>query len=101
MATSERITVTLPADVIERIDRLVKNRSRFVALAIEHELSRLRRAELLRSIGEPHEESLELAESGLEEWSEQRSAADETLLNESMGSPIRWVPGKGWTGGER
>ncbi|HZJ08244.1 MAG TPA: ribbon-helix-helix domain-containing protein [Trueperaceae bacterium] len=100
MATSERITVTLPAEVVERIDRLVKNRSRFVAQAIEHELASLRRAELLRSLSEPHDESLELAESGLEEWADQLSAAAESLLDVSMGTPIRWVPGQGWTEGE-
>lgn len=42
MPTTERVTVTLPAEMIEHIDRFEKNRSRFIAKAVEHELARRR-----------------------------------------------------------
>jgi hypothetical protein len=32
MPPTERVTVTLPVDLVERIDRLESNRSRFVGL---------------------------------------------------------------------
>jgi metal-responsive CopG/Arc/MetJ family transcriptional regulator len=38
MATTARVTVTLPVDLVEGIDRVERNRSRFIAEAVEHEL---------------------------------------------------------------
>jgi metal-responsive CopG/Arc/MetJ family transcriptional regulator len=35
MATTERVTVTLPAELVESIDRYERNRSRFIAEAVE------------------------------------------------------------------
>jgi metal-responsive CopG/Arc/MetJ family transcriptional regulator len=43
MPPNERITVTLPAEVVRDIDRLEKNRSKFVLEAVRHELKRRRR----------------------------------------------------------
>lgn len=53
MATTERVTVTRPIDLVERMDRLERNRSRFMTEAAERELARRRRGGLLRSIETP------------------------------------------------
>ena len=50
MPAAERVTVTLRADLLEQIDRVERNRSRFIAQAVEHELDRRRREALLVSI---------------------------------------------------
>ena len=39
---TERVTVTLNAELVKGIDRLQKNRSRFIAEAVERELARRR-----------------------------------------------------------
>ena len=56
MAIIERVTVTLPADVVRDIDRREKNRSKFVTETVRHELDRRRRDELRRSLQNPHPE---------------------------------------------
>lgn len=90
------MTVTLPAELVERIGRLEKNRSRFIATAVEHELARRRREELRRSLDEPHPEAAELAEAGLGEWAASLPEGDEGLVDPSAGRPVRWVEGEGW-----
>jgi hypothetical protein len=97
MATTERVTVTLPAELIEHIDQLEKNRSRFITTAVEHELTRRRRQDLLRSLESPHPEASELAEVGLDEWGASLPPEDEGLVDASAGTPVRWVEGQGWT----
>ncbi len=57
MAGVERVTVILPNDLVRAIDRREKNRSKFVAEAVRNELDRRRRAELRRSLHNPHPES--------------------------------------------
>src|SRR6266568_618563 len=97
MAGVDRVTVTLPIDLVRDIDRREKNRSKFVAEAVRHELDRRRRSELHRSLQNPHPESADLAALGLEEWA--RSLPDEStqgLVDSSAGKPIQWVLGKGW-----
>ena len=42
MSAMERVTVTLPAELVEKIDQLERNRSRFIAEAVEHELAQRR-----------------------------------------------------------
>ena len=96
MPTTERVTVTLPADMLERIDRLVRNRSRFIAEAVEHELARRRRAELLRSVSSPHPEASELAEMGLADWGESLPPEEDSLVDEAAGKAVRWIEGEGW-----
>ena len=97
MAKVERVTVTLPDDLVRDIDRREKNRSKFVAEAIRHELDRRRRAELHRSLQNPHAESANLAEQGLEKWARDLSEEDtESLVDSTAGKPVRWVPGDGW-----
>ena len=102
MATVERVTVTLPNDLVRDIDRREKNRSKFVADAVRHELDRRRRAELRRSLQNPHPESVELAEQGFEEWARGLPEEDtETLVDSSAGKPVRWIPGKGCVEGRK
>jgi Arc/MetJ-type ribon-helix-helix transcriptional regulator len=93
----ERVTVTLPDDLLREIDRREKNRSKFVAEAVRRELDHRRRAELRRSLEHPHPESTELAEQGLEEWSRGLPDEDsESLVDASAGKAVRWVRGEGW-----
>jgi hypothetical protein len=96
MPTTERVTVTLPIDLVEGIDRFERNRSRFITQAVEHELARRRRAGLLRSLASPHPEAAELADTGLVDWGESLPADDDGLVDESAGKPVRWVEGQGW-----
>jgi len=97
MAGIDRVTVTLPNDLVRDIDRREKNRSKFVAEAVRHELDRRRRAELRRSLRNPHPESADLAEQGLEEWARGLPAEDTAMLVDTTGGqPVRWVPGEGW-----
>lgn len=96
MATTERVTVTLPIDLVEGIDRFERNRSRFITDAVEHELVRRRRESLLRSLQSPHPEAAELAETGLADWGASLPTDDEALVDVSAGTPVRWVEGQGW-----
>ena len=97
MPTNERVTVTLPAEVVRDVDRLEKNRSKFVLEAVRHELKRRRREGLQRSLNAPHPEIEQLAEAGFDEWAgalPDEDAAD--LVDMNAGTPVRWVPGEGW-----
>ena len=38
----ERVTITLPAELVEGIDRFERNRSRFIATAVEHDMTFVR-----------------------------------------------------------
>ena len=96
MAETERVTVTLPADLVESIDRLEHNRSRFIAEAVEHELARRRQEALLHSIRSPHADTVALVDTGLGDWVSDLPA-DEGLVDLSAGTPVRWVEGQGWT----
>ena len=97
MAGVRRVTVTLPKDFVRDIDRWEKNRSRFVAEAVRHELDHRRRVELRRSLQNPHPESAELAEWGPEEWGHGLPEEDAgALVDSSAGKAVRWVPGEGW-----
>lgn len=96
MPTTERVTVTLPTELLENVDRLAKNRSRFIAQAVEHELARRRHEELRRSLERPHAEAAELADAGLDDWGSSLPEGDEGLVDMSAGTPVRWVEGEGW-----
>ena len=100
MASVARVTVTLPMDLVRDIDRREKNRSKFVAEAVRHELDNRRREELRRSLQNPHPESADLADEGLDAWA--RSLPDEdagSLVDRIAGYPVRWAPGEGWVKG--
>lgn len=98
MPTNERVSVTLPADLVRDIDRLEKNRSRFIQDAARHELERRRRELLERSLRSPHPETAELPEAGFEEWASSLPEEDASdLVDLKAGTDVRWVPGEGWT----
>lgn len=90
------MTVTLPVELLEGIDSFERNRSRFIAEAVEHELVRRRRKELLRSLKHPYPEAAELAESGLAAWAASLPSGDDGLVDESAGKPVHWIEGQGW-----
>ena len=102
MSGVDRVTVTLPNELVRDIDRREKNRSKFVAEAVRNELDRRRREDLRRSLHHPHPESAKLAEQGLEEWMRGLPEEDpEALVDRKAGMPVRWVSGEGWMeGGE-
>ena len=96
MASSiERVTITLPAELLEGIDRFERNRSRFIATAVENELERRRREGLVRSLDNPHPETAEIAEAGLADWGASLPD-DEGLVDLAQGTAVLWVEGKGW-----
>ncbi len=97
MPTTERVTVTLPAELVQSIDRFDRNRSHFIGEALRHEIHRRCHEELLRSLEAPHSESLEIAELGMAEWSEHLlSAEDDNLVSTLEGTAVRWIEGTGW-----
>jgi hypothetical protein len=95
-----RITVTLPADLAEELDRAARNRSRFVTEAIRRELDRVRREALRASLEDPHAETSELAEQGLSDWAATVAEGDGELLDPREGKPVRWSTRKGWVQGK-
>ena len=95
-ASTERVTVTMPAELVAGIDRFERNRSRFIADAVRHELKRRRRQELLRSLEELHPDSITTASLGLELWRQELPAGDDDLLDPRGGVPLRWSEGQGW-----
>jgi hypothetical protein len=95
MGSAERVTVTLSTELVEGIDRLERNRSRFIAEAVERELARRRREALLASVGSPHPETAELADAGLGNWTSDLPD-EEGLVDLAGGTAVRWVDGQGW-----
>ena len=91
----ERVTVTLSAELVEGIDRLEKNRSRFIAEAVQRELARRRREGLLSSVRSPHPETVDLADIPLGDWTADLPD-DEGLVDMARGTAVRWVEGQGW-----
>lgn len=92
---SERVTVTLPVELLQEVDQLERNRSRFIAEAVQHELSRRRRAALMESVRSPHPETTQMVDPGLADWTSELPD-DEGLLDPSGGTAVRWVEGQGW-----
>ena len=100
MQVLDRVTITLPNELVRDMDRREKNRSKFVAEAVRNELERRRREELRQSLSRPHPESAELAEQGLADWAAGLPEEDtEALIAGGAGEPIQWVPGEGWVAG--
>jgi hypothetical protein len=95
MATTERVTITLSATLVAGIDRLERNRSRFIAEAVEHELAHRRREQLLSSVQNPHQETADSVDTDLGDWTADLSD-DEGLVDVQGGTPVRWVEGRGW-----
>ena len=96
MTATERIIVMLPTALVEQIDRLGRSRSWFITEAIEHELSRRRRDALRISVHTPHPETVTFIDTGLSEWMPDLPS-DESLVDVSGGTPVRWIAGQGWT----
>ncbi|HEY6555312.1 MAG TPA: ribbon-helix-helix domain-containing protein [Vicinamibacteria bacterium] len=95
MSTTERVTITMPAQLVEEIDRLERNRSRFVTEAVEHELDRRRREALLTSVHSPHPQTAALADETLGDWTADLPD-DEGLVDLGGGTAVRWIEGEGW-----
>ena len=95
MPATERVTITLPADLLREVDQLERNRSRFIAEAVQHEVTRRRHAALLESVRSPHPETTQLVDAGLADWTSELPH-DEGLLDPSGGTAVRWVEGEGW-----
>ena len=98
--SKERVTITLPEEVVQIIDRNESNRSKFILQAIQNELERRRQEELRRSLRNPHPESRETAELGLADWAGQLADGGEELLDLSAGKDVRWKAGEGWVEGD-
>ena len=97
MSAMTRVTVTLPTDLVEEIDRLETNRSRFVAEGVRRELRRRRREALRESLRSPHAETCEIAEEDLAAWAAALPPDDAAeLVDTRAGKAVRWVPGEGW-----
>ena len=102
MANIERVTVTLPNELIKAIDRREKNRSKFVAEAVRRELDRRRRAEMRMSLDNPHPESADMAELGFDDWAGSLPVeAAASLVDMTAGKPVLWIPGQGWVEGRK
>ena len=86
----------MPAELVAGIDRYERNRSRFIAEAVRHELKRRQRQELQRSLVHPHPDSLATASLGLQSWAESLPTGDADLLDSALGVPVSWSPGLGW-----
>jgi hypothetical protein len=82
----ERVTVTMPAELVAGMDRYARNRSGFIAEAVRHELKRRRRLELQGSLDQPHPESLATESLGLTAWRETLPTADSDLLDPNLAS---------------
>ncbi len=95
MPTSERVTITLPADLLKEVDQIERNRSRFIAEAVRHELTLRRRDALLESVRSPHPETTQFVDAGLADWASELPD-DAGLLDPSGGTAVRWVEGEGW-----
>lgn len=95
MASVERVTVTLTAELVEGIDRIERNRSRFIAEAVEHELARRRRDTLVASLQQPHPESIDLSDANLGDWTAGLQE-DAGLVDAAGGTPVSWIEGRGW-----
>lgn len=97
---ADRITVTLPRELVLELARAAKNRSRFVAEAIRREIERRRREALTDALENPHPETADLAEVGWGEWAASAKPEDADLLDPKGGTPVRWSPEKGWVKGD-
>lgn len=95
MSSTERVTITLPANLLQEVDQLERNRSRFIAEAVQREIDRRRHEALVESIRSPHPETTQFIDSGLTDWTAELPD-DEGLLDTSAGVAVRWVEGQGW-----
>src|SRR5690349_13185947 len=95
MSAVERVTITLAADLVESIDKIERDRNRFISEAIKRELARRRHAGLLQSLHHPHADTADFLDPELTEWTSDLPE-DDGLVNMAAGTPVRWIEGKGW-----
>ena len=96
---TERVTVTMPSEVVEDIDRRVRNRSKFIL--VRRELERRRREDLRLSLQNLHEQSGSVADLGMDDWATSLPEEEtEELLDPEGGRDLRWRPGEGWSTGD-
>ena len=94
---NERVTITLPADIVGDIDEFERNRSKFIKEAVGRELKRRRREGLRRSLRNPHSESEQVAGAGMDEWAKTLPDEDVTeLVDLGTGKKVEWISGRGW-----
>ena len=96
MPPNQRVTVTLPTDLISRIDHFEHDRSRFIAEAVENEIQRRNREALLDSLRSPHAEFEALANAGFHQWADGLPVEKNALVDPASGTAVRWVEGQGW-----
>jgi len=94
---NERVTVTIPEEIVRDIDQRERNRSRFILQAVQNELERRRKDELRRSLRAPHPESEPVAQAGADDWIASLPKGDTDLVDFEAGVSVRWIPGQGWT----
>ena len=94
--TASRITITLPADLVERIDQASSNRSRFIAEAAERELHHRLREALRSSLDAPHEEGRKVAELGLAGYRDALPEDVPELMDPAAAVDLTWHEGEGW-----
>jgi hypothetical protein len=92
MAIAE-VTVTLSSELVEKIDRVERDRSRFVASAVERELARLQCPEPMCSGVSPHFDA-EVTDGGFGDWATSLPSLD--AVDPSAGHLRRWIEAQGW-----
>ena len=95
MPPIDRVTITLPADLLEEVDRLERNRSRFIVEAVQREVARRRHVALMQSVQSPHPETTQMVDAGLSDWTSELPD-DEGLMDPAGGTAVRWIEGQGW-----
>jgi len=89
--------IKLPATLARQVDRLSRDRSKFVVDAVRRELRRQQHDGIQRSLRNPHPDSRNLAKLGLKEWQASLPEDDPAdLVDVAAGSAVRWTPNKGW-----
>lgn len=96
MTPLARVTVTLPEDLLRQMDRAQKNRSAFVAQAVQLELERRTAEELRLSLDNPHPETEEIEALGLTQWAAELPEDTGELVDFANSRPVSWEPGRGW-----
>ena len=57
-----------------------------------------RREDLRRSLENPHPQSTKLGEMGFDDWAGSLPDEDVSdIVDATGGTPVRWVPGEGWS----
>lgn len=91
-----RVTVTLPSPLVEQIDRMESNRSRFILEAVQREVERRQREQMWLSLENPHPESRDVQDEGLQDWIAGIPPEEDDLVLPGSVRPVQWTPGVGW-----